>query len=110
MAACCSVLMPHKNFRSPHRCDLRPLLQRRATSLLSDAYAPQDLPAGDWQTGWSGTITGDTLQVAVHNSTTWNIKEIRWASPFCAAPRPTARRGSAPGRQRKPPHAFRKTS
>ena len=58
-------------------CDLRSLLQRSATSLLSDPYAPQDLPEGELaKLDGPATISGDTLQVSVHNGTSWNIKEI----------------------------------
>ncbi len=56
-------------------CDLS--FSGSATSLVSDAYAPQDLPAGEVaKLDGPATINGDTLQVAVHNGTTWNIKEI----------------------------------
>ena len=56
-------------------CDLS--FSGSATALLSDAYAPQDLPEGELaKLDGPATITGDTLQVAVHNGTSWNIKEI----------------------------------
>jgi len=56
-------------------CDLS--FSGSATSLLSDAYAPQELPAGELaKLDGPATISGDTLQVSVHNGTTWNIKEI----------------------------------
>ena len=56
-------------------CDLS--FSGSATSLLSDAYAPQDLPEGELaKLDGPATITGDTLQVSVHNGSTWNIKEI----------------------------------
>ena len=56
-------------------CDLS--FSAAATSLLSDAYAPQDLPASELaKLDGPATITGDTLQVAVHNGTNWNIREI----------------------------------
>ena len=56
-------------------CDLS--FSGSATSLLSDPYAPQDLPEGELaKLDGPATITGDTLQVSVHNGTTWNIKEI----------------------------------
>ena len=56
-------------------CDLS--FSADATSLLSDAYAPQDLPAAELaKLDGPATITGDTLQVSVHNGTSWNIKEI----------------------------------
>ncbi len=56
-------------------CDLS--FSGSATSLLSDPYAPQDLPEGELaKLDGPATISGDTLQVSVHNGTTWNIKEI----------------------------------
>jgi hypothetical protein len=56
-------------------CDLS--FSGSATSLLSDPYAPQDLPEGELaKLDGPATITGDTLQVSVHNGTTWNIREI----------------------------------
>jgi hypothetical protein len=56
-------------------CDLS--FSGSATSLLSDAYAPQDLPETELaKLDGPATIAGDTLQVSVHNGTTWNIKEI----------------------------------
>ncbi len=56
-------------------CDLS--FSASATSLLSDPYAPQDLPEGELaKLDGPATISGDTLQVSVHNGTTWNIKEI----------------------------------
>ena len=56
-------------------CDLS--FSASATALLSDAYAPQDLPGGELaKLDGPATISGDTLQVSVHNGTSWNIKEI----------------------------------
>ena len=56
-------------------CDLS--FSAGATSLLADAYAPQELPEGELaKLDGPATINGDTLQVAVHNGTSWNIKEI----------------------------------
>ena len=56
-------------------CDLS--FSGSATSLLSDAYAPQDLPESELaKLDGPATISGDTLQVSVHNGTTWNIREI----------------------------------
>ncbi len=56
-------------------CDLS--FNASATSLLSDAYASQDLPEGELaKLDGPATISGDTLQVSVHNGTSWNIKEI----------------------------------
>src|SRR5262249_23638865 len=47
------------------------------TSLLTDPFVPRDLQEGELSklTG-PATIEGDTLQVAVYNGTTWNVKEI----------------------------------
>jgi hypothetical protein len=56
-------------------CDLS--FSASATSLLSDAYAPQDLPEAELaKLDGPATIAGDALQVSVHNGTSWNIKEI----------------------------------
>ncbi len=56
-------------------CDLS--FSASATSLLSDPYAPQDLPEGELaKLDGPATISGETLQISVHNGTTWNIKEI----------------------------------
>jgi len=56
-------------------CDLS--FSGSATSLITDAYSPQDLPAGELaKLEGPATISGDMLQVSVHNGTTWNIKEI----------------------------------
>jgi hypothetical protein len=56
-------------------CDLS--FSGSATSLLSDAYAPRDLPDTELaKLDGPATISGDTLQVSVHNGTSWNIKEI----------------------------------
>jgi hypothetical protein len=56
-------------------CDLS--FSAGATSLLSDAYVPQDLPESELaKLDGPATINGDTLEVSVHNGTAWNIKEI----------------------------------
>jgi len=56
-------------------CDLS--FSGSATSLLSDIYAPQELPEAELaKLDGPATISGDTLQVSVHNGTAWNIKEI----------------------------------
>jgi len=56
-------------------CDLS--FSASATSLLSDPYAPQELPENELaKLDGPATISGDTLQVSVHNGTNWNIKEI----------------------------------
>lgn len=76
-------------------CDLS--FSASATSLLSDPYAPQDLPESDLaKLDGPATITGDTLQVSVHNGTTWNIKEITVGLTILRSPGAnTARRGGA---------------
>lgn len=76
-------------------CDLS--FSAAATSLLSDAYAPQDLPAGELaKLDGPATITGDTLQVSVHNGTSWNIKEITVGLTILRSSEAnSARRGSA---------------
>ena len=56
-------------------CDLS--FSGSAASLISDAYAPQDLPEAELaKLDGPATIAGDNLQVSVHNGTSWNIKEI----------------------------------
>ena len=71
-------MAPAKKFQvsSPDvTCDLS--FSGSATSLLSNPYAPQDLPEGELaKLDGPATISGDTLQVSVHNGTSWNIKEI----------------------------------
>src|SRR5882724_1326942 len=76
-------------------CDLS--FSGSATSLLSDAYAPQELPAGELaKLDGPATISGDTLQVSVHNGTTWNIREITVGVTIVrGSEATTARRGSA---------------
>jgi hypothetical protein len=76
-------------------CDLS--FSGSATSLLSDAYAPQDLPEGELaKLAGPATISGDTLQVSVHNGTTWNIREITVGVTILRkAGENAARRGSA---------------
>jgi hypothetical protein len=76
-------------------CDLS--FSGSATSLLSDPYAPQDLPEGELtKLDGPATISGDTLQVSVRNGTTWNIKEITVGVTILRSPEAkTARRGSA---------------
>lgn len=75
-------------------CDLS--FSAAATSLLSDAYAPQDLPAGELaKLDGPATITGDTLQVAVHNGTTWNIKEITVGLTILRSPQADSARSGA---------------
>jgi hypothetical protein len=49
----------------------------QATSLLSDPFVPQDLPANELvKLEGPATITGDTLQVSIHNGSRWEIREI----------------------------------
>lgn len=49
----------------------------QATSLLSDPYVPQDLPAAELaKLEGPATIDGDELQISVFNGTGWNLKEI----------------------------------
>jgi hypothetical protein len=76
-------------------CDLS--FSGSATSLLSDPYAPQDLPEAELaKLDGPATITGDTLQVSVHNGTTWNIKEITVGVTILrSSDANTARTGSA---------------
>src|SRR6266853_5635644 len=76
-------------------CDLS--FSASATSLLSDAYAPQDLPEGELaKLDGPASISGDTLQVSVHNGTTWNIREITGGVTIVRGlEATTARRGSA---------------
>ncbi len=76
-------------------CDLS--FSGSATSLLSDPYTPQDLPENDLaKLDGPATITGDNLQVSVHNGTSWNIKEITVGLTLVRAPEAnTARRSGA---------------
>ena len=76
-------------------CDLS--FSAAATSLLSDAYAPQDLPEGELaKLDGPATINGDTLQIEVHNGTSWSIKEITVGLTILRSPEAiTARHGSA---------------
>jgi hypothetical protein len=76
-------------------CDLS--FSGSATSLLSDPYAPQDLPEGELaKLDGPATISGDTLQVSVHNRTTWNIREITVGVTIVrSSEATTARRSSA---------------
>lgn len=47
------------------------------TPLLSDPYAPQDLPAGELaKLDGPAVIHGDTLEVSVLNGSSWNLREI----------------------------------
>jgi hypothetical protein len=76
-------------------CDLS--FSGSATALLSDPYAPQDLPEGELaKLDGPATISGDTLQVSVHNGTTWNIREITVGVTILRSSEAnTARRSSA---------------
>ena len=76
-------------------CDLS--FSAAATSLLSNAYAPQDLPEGELaKLDGPATIAGDTLEVSVHNGTSWNIREITVGLTILRSPEPgTAHQGSA---------------
>src|SRR5215467_201227 len=48
-----------------------------ATALLSDPYASRNLPAEDLaKLDGPATITGDLLEVTVHNGSGWSLKEI----------------------------------
>jgi hypothetical protein len=74
-------------------CDLS--FSAAATSLLSNAYAPQDLPEAELaKLDGPATIEGDTLEVSVHNGTSWNIREITVGLTILRSPEPgTARQG-----------------
>lgn len=76
-------------------CDLS--FSAGATALLSDAYAPQDLPEAELaKLDGPATITGDTLQVSVHNGSSWNIKEITVGLTILRSPEAnTGRSGAA---------------
>ena len=76
-------------------CDLS--FSAAATSLLSDAYAPQDLPESELaKLDGPATISGDTLQIAVHNGTTWSVREITVGLTILRSSEAnTARHGSA---------------
>jgi hypothetical protein len=56
-------------------CDLS--FSAAGPSLLSDSYVAQDLPESELaKLDGPAIISGDSLQVSVHNGTAWNIKEI----------------------------------
>jgi hypothetical protein len=75
-------------------CDLS--FSGSATSLVSDAYAPQDLPETELaKLDGPATISGDALQVSVHNGTNWNIKEITVGLTILRDSGTDAARGSA---------------
>jgi hypothetical protein len=76
-------------------CDLS--FSAAATSLLSDAYAPQDLPESELaKLDGPATISGDRLQIEVHNGTSWSVKEITVGLTILRSSEAnTARRGSA---------------
>jgi hypothetical protein len=75
-------------------CDLS--FSGSATSLVSDAYAPQDLPETELaKLDGPATISGDALQVSVHNGTNWNIKEITVGLTILRDSGTEAARGSA---------------
>lgn len=49
----------------------------QATSLLSDPFVPQELPANELvKLEGPASITGDTLQISIHNGSGWEIREI----------------------------------
>jgi len=48
-----------------------------STALISDPYASRDLPAEELsKLEGPATISGDTLEIAVHNRSGWSLKEI----------------------------------
>ncbi len=88
---------PAKKFQvsSPDvTCDLS--FSAGATALLSDPYAPQELPGEELaKLDGPASISGDTLAVSVHNGTTWSIKEITVGLTILRGGEAnTARRGS----------------
>ena len=76
-------------------CDLS--FSAASSSLLSDSYLPQALPESELaKLDGPAIISGDTLQVSVHNGTTWNIKEITVGLTILRNSQPAASRaGSA---------------
>lgn len=49
----------------------------QATSLLSDPFVPQDLPASELvKLEGPASINGETFEVAMHNGSQWQIREI----------------------------------
>jgi hypothetical protein len=49
----------------------------QATALLSDPYAPQDLPDSELaKLDGPAIINGDDLEISVYNGSGWNLKEI----------------------------------
>jgi len=68
-----------KNFKVSSSPDVTCSLSfnANATALLSDPYASRDLPAEDLaKLDGPATITGDLLEVTVHNGSGWSLKEI----------------------------------
>jgi hypothetical protein len=92
-----SIDGPAKKFQvsSPDvTCDLS--FSGSATALLSDPYAPQELPEGELaKLDGPASISGDDLQVSVHNGSTWSIREITVGLTILRSPdATTARKGA----------------
>ena len=62
-----------------------------STALLSNPYAPQDLPESELaKIDGPATIEGDSLQLAVYNGSAWNLKEITVGLTLVRQPTTTA--------------------
>jgi len=111
---CCSALTVREEVSGLFSGrNLRSLFQRLGHFLAVGPICAQDLPEGELaKLDGPATISGDTLQVSVHNGTTWNIREITVGVTMCAAPRrPRPARFSAPDTSCGDDHtAFRKTT
>lgn len=69
----------------------------KATALLTNPYAPQDVPEEELaKIDGPATIDGDSLQLSVYNGTAWNLKEITVGLTLVRRPTPTAAYGSSP--------------
>ena len=68
----------------------------QATSLLSDPFVPQDLPASELvKLDGPASITAGTLQVSIHNGSRWEIREITVGLTILRAETNSAHYGSA---------------
>ncbi len=63
----------------------------KATALLTNPYAPQDVPEEELaKIDGPATIDGDSLQLSVYNGTAWNLREITVGLTLVRRPPPTA--------------------
>jgi hypothetical protein len=63
----------------------------QATALLTDPYVQQDLPASELvKLEGPARISGEKLQVSVHNGSSWNVKEITVSMTIVRPPETSA--------------------